>query len=933
MNAKQRFHRVRPLQLLPLLLSLVACTGDDGDQGPPGPPGTVGTPTDLRQGDDVPGLSAAILALTGATGSGGHFRVGDTITVQFRLRKDDGSDWDIAELATGRVLISGPTTNYQRVIAELQDVLTVADEQGDGSYTYRFPAPIPATYLPPLNDSPTFGPEDGELTGQPLLEGTYTVGMTFSWNFTVDGESERDSANAVTDFVIGNAGVVEPREVVKIENCNRCHEELRIHGGRREDARLCVLCHTAGAEDENHLSIDFKVMVHKIHAGEHLPSVLGVATNPDGSRDYAATPTAYVLGGDNDFSHVAFPAWPHALVATPRDEGYTALSSSDKAKEDAIRTGPSNCAVCHGDPDGEDGPLTEPAQGDLSLAQPSRQACGSCHDDVHWGQNYTANGQTMPAQANNANCKLCHDTTGNALAVSEAHLHPLQDPGFDTGVNLDVIELVEAGTGDGDGTIDVGEKIALTFAIVDDAGADIAPATVSNPSVVISGPTDNYNLLLNTSIPVGALTGAPPFTVNVPMPVLLDLLGASTAALDTLTGSYAPHWTSATTTVYARTATSGGSSSTTAAIAPPTNYVDVADATGFARDDYVVLDDGLGTEEYARIALVDGTRLWFASSVLSKAHAAGAALDEVTLVTKAAGVDYSLDAGAGSITELVEFGNGATVVASYTTDFVLPATYPLALNASPDLADASGKWTGKSLVDGTYSLSIWTSRTLTLNLFGESNSYRSTSDARQVDFLVGDADTLEPYELIASGSACFNCHQELAFHGFGRRGFESCVVCHGAAGGEDRPTYVAANAPATTGTTVSFRTMLHKIHMGEELANASSYTVVGFGSGSYPDNFTAHTYGEILFPALPGGTENCTKCHGNDAWHEPAERAHPSQQDEPIRRWAAVCGACHDSTDEQAHIAVQTDASGAESCAVCHGHDGEWSVERMHRPY
>ena len=44
MNAKQRSHRVRPLQLLPLLLSLVACTGDD-----------------------VPGLSAAILALTGAS--------------------------------------------------------------------------------------------------------------------------------------------------------------------------------------------------------------------------------------------------------------------------------------------------------------------------------------------------------------------------------------------------------------------------------------------------------------------------------------------------------------------------------------------------------------------------------------------------------------------------------------------------------------------------------------------------------------------------------------------------------------------------------------------------------------------------------------------------------------------------------------------------
>src|SRR6185503_7080699 len=122
-----------------------------------------------------------------------------------------------------------------------------------------------------------------------------------------------------------------------------------------------------------------------------------------GTRNYAATPVAYVVDG-KDFSSVAFPAWPQGLVPLPRDQGYSALSATDKATEDKIRTGPSNCAVCHGDPDG-DGPLTTPAQGDLILSQPSRQSCGSCHDDVGWGQPYTSNGQTMGAQANNANCK------------------------------------------------------------------------------------------------------------------------------------------------------------------------------------------------------------------------------------------------------------------------------------------------------------------------------------------------------------------------------------------------------------------------------------------------------------------------------------------------------------------------------------------------
>jgi len=954
MNAS-RFRTTRPAWFLPALASaflLPACSGDDGDTGPAGPPNDTDTETELEQGDDTPGLEATVVALSGGSGAGGRFLPGDELSVNFTLRKLDGTDWDLDELATGRALVSGPSFNYQRVIAEQNDVIANAVQEDDGSYTYTLPVALPATYLAPLNDTASFGADDGELTGQALLDGTYTLALTFAWDFTVDDAAKRESENVLFDFVVGNSGSVEHREVVKIDSCNRCHEELRFHGGRREEVTLCVLCHTSGAEDSNNaglaggtpgVAIDFKVMIHKIHAGEHLPSVLGVATNLDGTRNYAATPQPYqVAGGSSihEYSHVAFPAWPQGLIPTPRDQGYTALTT-ERALEDAIRTGPSNCVVCHGDPD-FDGPLTAPSQGDVIYSQPTRQACGSCHDDVHWGQPYTANGQTMPAQANNSNCVLCHEDVGNPLAVFDAHLHPLQDPSFDTGTNVVFDSLVESGTNDADGTFDVGEKLAITFSIQDDEGTELTPASVSAPTVLVAGPTDNYNILLNATIPSAALTGPQPFTVNVPMAVLLDRLGTSTAALDTLASTFAPHWnvSGGTTTVYARTATAGGDSTLAEATTLQQNYVDVLDATGFARDDYVVVDDGDASEEYLRVQFVDGDRLWFSSpyttsykAALASAHPLGAAVREVTLTTKTAGVDYTLDAAAGEVTELLEFGDGAVVVASYTTDFVVPAVYPCALNGSPDLGEETGEWSGKSLVDGTYSLSLWTSRTLTLNLYGESNSYRSTADAAQVDFLVGGADTLEPYEVIASGTSCFNCHQELAFHGFGRRGFESCILCHGTAGAEDRPPYVAGNAPDTTGTTVQFRTMLHKIHMGEELANAASYQVIGFGSTAYPNNYGVTSFEEVLFPALPGGVANCSKCHGNEAWHEPAPRNHPSEQGTAVKRWAMVCNACHDSTDATAHIAVQTDASGNESCGVCHGEGKEWSVERVHKPY
>ena len=941
--------------LAALLAVLTGCSGDDGAQGPPGPPGSGLTPTKLVQGDDKPGIQVVITGLSGGTGANGNFRVGDTITVAFTVKKDDATNWDISEFAYGRTLVSGPTFNYQRVIAEQTDVVTAAVEQADGSYRYTFPTPIPATFLAPLNDTTTFGALDGELTGQALLDGTYTVGLYFGWNYTVDGEAKRDAGNAVFDYLFGSATVVTAREAVKQDNCNRCHTDLQAHGGLRKKVTLCLLCHTAGAEDKNNpaveggtpdVTIDFRVMIHKIHSGEHLPSVQGVATNSDGSRNYGATAKPYkVVGfGDSvhDFSGVAFPAWPHALVAAPRDYGYTALGSTNQAKEDLMRTGPSNCIVCHGDPDGS-GPLTAPAQGDLHKAQPTQHACGSCHDDIDWSRPYTSNQQTMPLQTSNSTCVQCHPVSGSNLAIEDAHLHPLNNPTFDPGLVMDVTALAEAGSHNSDGTIDPGEKIAVTFTMKNDAGANVLPADIGNISVDVSGPTSNYNLVLSTSIPPAMLTGSQPYTVNLPMNVLLERVGVSTAALETFTSAYSPHWnvTGAATSVLVRTATST-TTTLSAATQVPQNYVDVASSAGFVRNDYIVIDDGLGTEEYARIQFVDSNRLWFAAAGnttykpgLLLAHANAASVKKITLTAKTVTTDYTLNAATGVITEVTEFGAGNVVLCSYTCDFVMPTTYPLTLNASPDLDETDGKWTGKTIVDGTYTLGFWASRTLNLVLYGETNSYRSTAETDLVDFLVGSATTIEPYALISSSQNCYNCHQELSFHGTGRRGFQACVVCHGSAGPEDRPRYVAGNAPATTGTTITFRQMLHKIHMGEDLANASSYQVVGYGAGSYPNNFGVSTFEEMRFPAFPGGVRNCTKCHGatNNSWKAPAVRAHPTQQTLPIQRWAIVCGACHDSTDAQAHITLQTTSGGVESCNVCHGTSAEWSVQRVHKSY
>jgi hypothetical protein len=923
--------------------ALVGCEGDDGEQGPPGPPGPPGpTNTVLVQGDDPPGIHIAIVDLGGHTGPGGNFRPGDRIKVTFTIQKDDGSDWDITEMSRGRILVSGPTFNYNRVIPELEDLHTASVQHKDGSYSYTLP-PIPSTYAAPYNDTPAFGTLEGELTGQDLLDGTYTLALYTRWDYTVDGESARDADNATMDFLLGGAQTLTPRAVVSQDNCNRCHADLEAHGGMRKDVTLCLLCHTSGSEDDNAggatpgVSVDFRVMIHKIHNARHLPSVLGVATNPDGTRNYAATPVPYVVSGD-DFSGIGFPVFPNLSIPLPRDVGYSALAANERALEDTIRTGVADCSVCHGDPDGT-GPAPAPAQGDLAYSQPTRRACGACHDDIDWTLPYEANNSTMPAQNDDASCKLCHDPSGNALAVTDGHLHPLLDPSVNPGLLFDVT-AVDDGSG---GAIDPGDKVSVTMTLQDDSGADFDPAGLSSASVVISGPTSNYNLLLSNSLPKEGLTGGQPFVFNVPEAVYYEFVGDSSngTSNEVFTTSRAPHWAGPTsaTTVYSRGPTAGGTTLAADAAAHE-NFIDVVSSAGFAVDDVIVIDDAdPAQEEYLRVQWIDGNRLWFASPAqsgyqfaLRKDHGAGDSVRVAALTTLTAGADYTLDANAGTITETPELGNVAVVV-SYTSDFVVPSSYGPALNDSPDLGEESGEWTGKSLVDGTYSLNVWGSQSLSVNVSGEVTSYSGTSPSEQADFLVGSAAALEPYDLISDAADCYACHQDLWFHGGGRRGFETCLACHGTAGGEDRPQYRAWGAPPTTGVQIGFREMLHKIHMGEELANASSYTLVGFGSGSPPNNFSTHTYEEVLFPNLPDGVQNCDACHGaSTSWQSPANRDHPTEQGLEVRAWSIVCNSCHDSSAATAHINSQT-FLGSEACAVCHDSGAEWDVERMHKVY
>lgn len=969
--------RLLPLSLLAALLPACSNGGSSGDGARP-PEDPPVTSTVLQGTETCPGVVVDLIGVSGGSNSDGSFRPGDHVEVRFRLEKDDGSPWGLGEMSFSSALISGPAFNYQRVVPEVNDLVARAAKKADGSYSYRFEQPLPQTYLPPYNDSPTFDALYGELTGQDLLAGTYTVGVGFAWNYTADGKAHVASGEATFDFALGGGTVVDGREVTTQAHCNQCHSSFSAHDGLRTEVAMCVLCHTAGAEDLNDptiaggtpdVTIDSKVLFHKIHNGAHLPSVVGIGLKNNGSLKYNEPSVPYqVIAADgtiHDYSEIDFPVFPNRSMPTLRDFGHKSLGTTEKGKEDLVRTGMSSCHVCHGQPEGVDpghggghGHMPElppaeeveeleaPEDGNLVYIQPTINACVSCHDDWDPLEVYQVNLQSMPVQPDNAGCTECHPGAGGPLSIVNGHLHPLDDPAQHRGLHVTLNALTESGNHDGDGTIDVGEELSLNFEIHDHLGASVTPGLLTELRVIVSGPTSNPQVVLDTTIPPIALT-TPPFTIDLPETVPLEHVGTSTSSSGEVFGlARSPNLSVAAVggamTLYARSSTAGGASTLVATAYAPETWLDVVDASGFARGDHVVVDDGLaGLEEYLEVQLVEGNRLWFspASTVtiaggLRNDHAIGASVLEVQLTPKVSGVDYTMDPVSGTITELVEFGAGTALVATYTSDFVLPATYPAPFNASPDLGERAGDWGGKPIVDGTYTLTFVARQHLSVAFFGEVTDYEILADPATLDLLVGSATQIVPYDKIME-ERCDTCHQEVYYHEDRFRGYTTCIACHGGSGSGDLSRAVAGNAPATPGRDVAFRELIHALHRGKELHDPTAFEYVGAGAGAYPDNFEVESFATHGFPSQPAGTQDCMACHegGSASWTLPTDRDHPLGQLVPVQEWRSSCLACHDDPTAVAHMDSNTAPSGAEACAICHapGEDNAVDVEHLIR--
>ena len=204
---------------------------------------------------------------------------------------------------------------------------------------------------------------------------THRMGIYGSRNLT-EFDLGTNYADAIYDFVPAG-GTPAPRDVVRTADCNQCHglpngltsstgsAGLAAHGGSRRSVALCIICHQPQTSDpDTGNPLDMRIFIHKIHMGSSLPSV-------QAGKPYQ------ILGFQNsvnDWSTVVYPA-------------------------DVRR-----CQTCHN-------PKNGAPQANVWLLNPTRAACGSCHDDVNF-----ASGANHPGgpQIDDKQCANCHVPVGNS---------------------------------------------------------------------------------------------------------------------------------------------------------------------------------------------------------------------------------------------------------------------------------------------------------------------------------------------------------------------------------------------------------------------------------------------------------------------------------------------------------------------------------------
>jgi OmcA/MtrC family decaheme c-type cytochrome len=317
----------------------------------------------------------------------------------------------------------------------------------NGLYRYTFATQLPAGYDPSR---------------------TYTVGLQV--DRTLNGQLL--GVDPIFD-VVPAGGTPEIVHDTTTEQCNHCHDPLIAHGNRREE-RLCMLCHTEAAVDappppEQPHSIDIKSMIHKIHRGKDLPSIVN---GPPGAT--------YAIFSSFLQQDVVF--------AQKDTDGVVSGIRFPRNIED--------CEACH-----DKGPTAV-----FHKERPAAVSCTSCHDDVNPSLAPTAAGLpgTNHFQAKgyaDGDCAFCHVAEAVNefdISVEGAHTIPERSEQL-AGLNLEIIGITNTAPG---------QIPTIRFQVTDNSGAALTDLSgLDRLAFAIAGPTTDYATVLTPTAVGGGASG------------------------------------------------------------------------------------------------------------------------------------------------------------------------------------------------------------------------------------------------------------------------------------------------------------------------------------------------------------------------------------------------------------------------------------------
>jgi OmcA/MtrC family decaheme c-type cytochrome len=325
----------------------------------------VGAHTIPDLSKQVKGINVDILRVTNTA-------PGQTPNVIFTAKDNSGKNLQLSEITSMTFNINGPTTDYLNQPTTESATLSRVSIGADGNFAYTLTRPI-------ANNA----------------TGTYAIGIEARRTEAIIGNEgatanvSSASGNPVFYIPVTDKEAVPRRQIVSTENCNVCHEKMAFHGGGRLNlGEYCQFCHNPATVDVPGQvpasfggpftvapeSINFKLLIHRIHTGEEL------------TRDF----TIYRTRGVFNFNEIGFPG-------------------------DA-----SNCSKCHVG-DSYTLPLPETAANTVAPREfysplgPAAAACLGCHDSQTAGA-HAATQKTATGEA----CAICHGK-GKDFDVQKVH--------------------------------------------------------------------------------------------------------------------------------------------------------------------------------------------------------------------------------------------------------------------------------------------------------------------------------------------------------------------------------------------------------------------------------------------------------------------------------------------------------------------------------